>query len=305
MTISCLIAIALLLNLVSANVISAGADGSPTSSIAIDARGERLLFSTTRWNDNGEIVIVNLDTLDEWTRLTHDEAVDSVPVFAPDGRSIVFASIRDGNADLYSTTTDGHMTKRLTSSLLVDRTPAFSPDGQRIFFSRQMDSDPKYWMQSELFVMNADGSSVKQLTHNDDAEWKPRLFPDGQRVVYEKISVSSGGESGIWVMNKDGSSQRQLVSNAADPAVSGDGKAIAFVSDRAQAFEYEVYVASADGSNVRRLTQNHGYNSSPIFVPGTDRLLFLHRPKGTAGGTPTVCEVHLNTVRVTELFSTK
>jgi Tol biopolymer transport system component len=84
------------------------------------------------------------------------------------------------------------------------------------------------------------------------------------RIVY---GSHAGGNPDLWVMNADGSSPRQLTVEAAadsSPAVSPDGRFIAFVSDRAGS--RNIWRIDADGGNPVRLTRGQG-EDYPAFTP--------------------------------------
>src|SRR5438105_2332534 len=60
--------------------------------------------------------------------------VDYDPVWAPDGKSIVFTSERNGSADLFRVNPDGSGLTQLTSDPAYDDQAAFSPDSQQLVF---------------------------------------------------------------------------------------------------------------------------------------------------------------------------
>src|SRR5689334_24769738 len=68
-----------------------------------------------------------------------DVCSSDLPVVSPDGTRIVFTSLRDGNFEIYTMSTDGSNVTRLTSTTAVDIGPAWSPDGSRIAFSTNRD----------------------------------------------------------------------------------------------------------------------------------------------------------------------
>jgi Tol biopolymer transport system component len=149
----------------------------------------------------------------------------------------------------------------------------------RILFTSDRD-DPS----SEIYSMNLDGSGVTRLTASPSIENFAVLSPDGKRVAF----VSSRGKavgSSIFVMNADGSGVTQLtfaVGFDLQPVWSKDGKKIAFASSRDAADPLEptdfagleIYVMSADGSAVTRLTNRPGEDSSPSWSPDGKQLAF-------------------------------
>mgnify|MGYP000270532003 FL=1 len=58
-----------------------------------------------------------------------------------------------------------------------------------------------------------------------------------------------------------------------DPVYSPDGSQIAFVATHDG--DPELYVANADGSNVRKLTDNEAVDASPSWAPDGSKILFV------------------------------
>jgi TolB protein len=68
------------------------------------------------------------------TRLTDNDAYDAECAISPDGRRIVFTSLRDGDLDLYVMDADGRDVRRLTDAPGYDGGAFFSWDGRFIVF---------------------------------------------------------------------------------------------------------------------------------------------------------------------------
>lgn len=99
-------------------------------------------------------------TLVNVQKLTDNSADDRFARISPDGRTIVFTSYRDGNAEIYLMNADGGNQRRLTNNTSEDEAATWSADGGRLAFASNRDGD------YEIYVMNIDGSNVAQLTNN-------------------------------------------------------------------------------------------------------------------------------------------
>src|SRR5579884_1735033 len=87
-----------------------------------------------RWAlDDYDIFSVRLDG-QEMHRLTATPGYDAEATISPDGKTIVFTSVRDGDLDIYAMDLDGKHVRRLTTDVGYDGGPFFSPDSRRIVY---------------------------------------------------------------------------------------------------------------------------------------------------------------------------
>ncbi|AKU90483.1 PD40 domain-containing protein [Vulgatibacter incomptus] len=92
--------------------------------------GGRIVFSQTRRGPGRDLLIVPAHGDVEKRPLTDDDAIDLDPSWAPDGRSVIFASDRNGIFDVYSVPSTGGPLTRLTNVLTGAFQPELSPDGR-------------------------------------------------------------------------------------------------------------------------------------------------------------------------------
>ena len=199
------------------------------------------------------------------------ERADLFSSWSPDGKQIVFGSIKsaikDFVWDIWVMDADGGNPRNLTNHGAKDRRPDWSPDGIRIAFESNRDGDWEFelWGNMDVYVMNADGSKPINLTNHPALDGYPDWSPDGTRIAFH--SNRDGDDNWeIYVMNADGTNPINLTNHPAEdwrPAWSPDGARIAFESNRDGDWErnrhdnWEVYVMNADGTNPINLTNNN------------------------------------------------
>jgi dipeptidyl aminopeptidase/acylaminoacyl peptidase len=91
---------------------------------------------------------------------------------------IVFASVRDGDADIYVMNADGSGERALTQNDSFDAFPALSPGGRRIAFEAEQNGNV------DLYVMNVDGSDEVRLTFEEAVDGVPAWSPDGAKIAF-------------------------------------------------------------------------------------------------------------------------
>ena len=115
--------------------------------------------------------------------LTADsEANDAFPDFSPDGRRIVFRSMRDGNAEIYVMNADGANVQRLTHHEATDTMPAFSSAGDRVAFTSFRDGNFEIY----TVALDEDGrpGPPERLTRHPGLDMHPRFSPDDEWVLF-------------------------------------------------------------------------------------------------------------------------
>ena len=150
------------------------------------------------------------------TRLTSDPAVDSFPVWSPDGRTIVFSSSRGAQqlANLYWASADGSgEVHRLTESDDRQLATSWHPSGKYVAFDRQVSQQ-----QWDLMVlpMDVSGSGWKAGTPTrvigQIAQRPTAVFsPDGRWLAY---SSNESGRSEVFVRSFPGPGAQWQVSTS-------------------------------------------------------------------------------------------
>ena len=208
--------------------------------------------------------------------------------------------------NVYSMNADGSGVTQLTHSTgsEEDELGHSSADAAKVVFRHSPSSGG-----DQIWVMNADGSGQTQLTSHPNSDpsgpqtsdHDPAFSPDGMKIVFSQSVRDHAGAAdypaSIWVMNADGSGPTQLTFPAADtrhdhdPVFSPDGTKIVFDSTRdycnsgvCDPHTGEVYVMSAGGSGVTRLTIDGGTafhpNLNEGWSPDGSKILFSHYDSG-------------------------
>jgi Tol biopolymer transport system component/DNA-binding winged helix-turn-helix (wHTH) protein len=182
---------------------------------------------------------------------------------------------------------------RLTANPADDRVraAAISRDGKYLAFSDE----------TGFYLRQIDTGETHPviLPTNTVAEFIS-WFPDGAHMVVALIAPAQA--SGLWEISTLGGSPRKLSDNGRAPAVSPDGKAIAFVAG--QRLHEQIWVMAADGSQPRQLVGEEGdIFGSPAWSPDGSKLAYT-RGKNfyTSSVRGTIEFVDLQSQRVRSLF---
>jgi serine/threonine protein kinase len=158
--------------------------------------------------------VLSGQAVDMW--LTRGSSMDRQPAFSPDGSSIIFASNRSRNLDLWVLSRKDGSIRRLTDDASADWDPAYTFDGKHILWSSNRSGNFEIWMAA------ADGSGARQVSRDGvDAE-NPAMTPDGNWVLHWS---SNPEKRGIWKLRPDGTDARLLLQGGfSAPEVSPDGQ---------------------------------------------------------------------------------
>jgi TolB protein len=148
--------------------------------------------------------------------------------------------------------------------------PSFciSQDGQRIAYASRSKN------KSKLMILDGLGKNTLVREAKSERYMNCSFLPDGNGIVFSK-TINRGTE--IFVTFPPYSQERQLTFSAEgtlniDPAVSPDGKSIAFTSDRSG--RPTIYRMNVDGSAPKRIVFAGSYNSEPVWSPDSSSIVF-------------------------------
>jgi tricorn protease len=118
------------------------------------------------------------------TRLTSTGAVESNPVFSPDGKTIAFTSNRSGTNAVYTVPVEGGTPTRLTWYPAGATVCGWTPDGEQVLFSSPRETAPSGF--DRLWTVSKNGGPEKLLTK----QWgnSGSFSPDGKRIAIDRVS---------------------------------------------------------------------------------------------------------------------
>jgi len=197
------------------------------------------------------------------TRLTASDGYDAEGAVSPDGRRIVFTSLRGGDLDLYVMDADGSRVTRLTDTPGYDGGPFFSWDGRFIVF-RAARPETRTELEEyrdllarglvrprrlEIYVMRADGTGARRVTGAGAASFAPFMHPNSRQIVFASNLHDPGGRSfALYLVDVDGGGLERVTTAgtfSSFPMFSRDGGKLVFCSNRAAAArgDLDIYVA--------------------------------------------------------------
>ena len=160
--------------------------------------------------------------------------------------------------------------------------PTWSSDGKKIAFTNSTNNGDVYWMSS-------DGSGTpKNLTNNSASDGTPSFFPDSlpgnHKIAFASDRGSSGTGLDIYVMTVDdngdliGQLTRMTTAGGEQPAVSPNGKKIAFTREVNGNWDIYVINASSPESSTNkavRLTKSSALDRKPDWSPSGKQIAFM------------------------------
>lgn len=153
-------------------------------------------------------------------RLTSHVATDTQPAWSPDGKRVVFVSMRkDVKGDLYLWS-DGKLTE-LTDRTTADTYPVFAPDGKSV-----------YWAAGPQGLSRVERLDLASGTRTPLTDWDsthPAISPDGRLLAYTQFDRNRRGRIALLRL---GQGRPQLITAAAYhagfPAFAPDGRRLLF-----------------------------------------------------------------------------
>lgn len=243
----------------------------------------------------------------------NDRGHDACSWFYPNEKRLLWTSTRDhvddipeGNwsddddypqgSEIYSSDLAGNDVKRLTNNKWYDAEGTVSPDGKWIVFGRQINGNADLWR------MKSDGSEQTQLTFTSDwQEGEAYFLPDNETVIFrawkksekdalDRMDLKNGTHTqtpmniySLKILGDDRDVQQRTFSYDTNwaPFPAPDGRHFLVVRI-IEGHNWELYLGDlADGSYLKRITYNTGWDGMGAFSPDGNKMVFTSGEPGS------------------------
>jgi len=243
----------------------------------------------------------------------NDRGHDACSWFYPNENRLLWTSTRDhvddmpvGNwsddddypqgSEIYSSDLAGNDVKRLTNNKWYDAEGTVSPDGKWIVFGRQINGNADLWR------MKSDGSEQTQLTFTSDwQEGEAYFLPDNETVIFrawkksekdalDRMDLKNGTHTqtpmniySLKILGDDRDVQQRTFSYDTNwaPFPAPDGRHFLVVRI-IEGHNWELYLGDlADGSYLKRITYNTGWDGMGAFSPDGNKMVFTSGEPGS------------------------
>ena len=223
---------------------------------------KRIIYQSTRdGRACDQEYIMNADGSNQHLVST-GKGVTTCGYFTSDNKHIIYASTHEGgdacpappdrskgyvwsiypSFDIYLATDEGKIIKKLTDAPGYDAEGTVNAKTKKIHYTSLASGDLERWS------MNEDGSAKKQLTHTEGYDGGSVLSHDGKQMVWRAYRPDTPQKVAAY--------RALLKENLTTP------------------MKMELFVANADGSGARQIT-NYGCASfAPTFTPDNKKILF-------------------------------
>lgn len=235
--------------------------------VALRESGKERRYS---WSYEPEMeIFVEKAATKELVRLTNARGYDAEGAWSPDGKTIVFSSLRDG----------------------YDR--ALSDEEQKL-----LEINPSYF--GELYLMDADGANVRRLTHEPGYDGGPFFSRDGSKIIWRRFD-KHGLTADVYTMNADGTGERRITDFGAlswAPYFTHDDSMIVFASNKLGFANFEVFAVDALGEKEPvRITYTDGFDGLPVPTPNGKQLFWTSTRGKLTGGQIFAADLNIENMR--------
>jgi formylglycine-generating enzyme required for sulfatase activity len=195
----------------------------------------------------------------ELKQLTHDANADADPQFSPDGKQILYTTLRGGFPEVWRMDWDGSHPQFVTKGSQA----TWSPDGKSILLIQD----------NQTYVHELASRKQQRVT---PANWErcgvPAWSPDGKHFA---VASRHLGNIGIFILNREGKENHQLKAQepCCTPRWSGDGKRIL-----CQTVQGHIYQMDVDGKNWEQLTFGADVQHDARYSPDGTMIIFCRAP---------------------------
>lgn len=215
--------------------------------------------------------------------LTRFPGEEQYPSFSPDGKEVAFAWKKEGETDIFVIAVDRKSEpRRLTQHRARQAYPRWSPDGRFVAYTH---GD---YSEYHLAVVPSIGGTPKTLCDSPrrciewtaDSRWIIATHAGG--ATHRRLALVSPESGEVRPIPYEELHPATRVDDTY-PALSPDGKLLAFTRTGGREAEQDLFVVPVAGGKPTRLTHRNRYISGLCFTPGGTELLFESSFQGYTG----------------------
>lgn len=194
------------------------------------------------YTSRGEVFVTSTEH-SSTKQITHTAAAEKEVSWGPDGRELVFTSMRDGHFNIYTAKIAREDDPNFSNATLIEEAPLikadnvertvpkYSPDGKKIAFVQD---------RKKLMVYDVDSKKTRQLTDGSnygysDGSYDYNWSPDSKWITLEVMGNHHDPYTDIAIINVESGEMTNLTQSAyfdGEPSFVMNGNAIVFVSER-------------------------------------------------------------------------
>ena len=237
--------------------------------ISISPDEKHVAYSVERMDEKERKYFSNIWILDVAAKttyqFTHGNQSDHAPVWSHDGKTMAFVSTRDKKTGIYLMPVAGGAEHKLLEIEGSVSCLQFSPDDKHLVFGLQY----------------ADSHFIE----DEKKKSEPPVFRHITRLWFrlDGAGYLPTTPTQVFTLEIDSAKLKQITKGKRDntsPAVSPNGKWIAFVSNRAKdpdldVLRNELFVVPFDGGAEKKISTPAGPIYAPVFSPDSKKIAYL------------------------------
>ncbi len=208
-------------------------------------------------------------------QITHSPGEESWPKFSPDGKSIAYTALYNGNADVFVIPAGGGLPVRVTYNSFGDQLIDWHPDGKRLLFSSTRESGRG--AMAGLYLVDAKGGFPERL--KVPYGLLASFSPDGTKLAYiTRITENypfkryRGGMASDVILYdlKTNTAENITKNDAIDGKPAWVGDRIFFLSDRDENMRMNVWVYDTKTKQTSQVTKFKDFDITWMSSGGDD-----------------------------------
>ncbi len=254
------------------------------------------------WSPTGDQILANTDAISDPTArtvakeqlwaidvasgkrrlVTPDDAVQAS--WSPNGHRIAYWGVhRGGQRDIWTVASSGGDPKPVTADEALDWNPVWAPDGRHLYFASERGGTMNLW-RVPIDERSGDIRGAFEPVTTPSAYSQHLSFSrNGRRLAYVEVTRKVHLQRLVFDPEREQvvgapSWVLQDAKPAKNPHLSTDGKL--FVFDSIEGMQEDLFLVRADGTGLRRLTDDGFKDRAPRWSPDGKQILFLSDRSG-------------------------